>query len=349
MGDKVAHAAIGGGAAALGMANPVALATVGGAAALSKVAGKVGAKALGLDGQFSNPLGYAAGRFGGMEALAGRAGEPAPVRPGVGDEPVHPAGPQTSPAPAPVPGPRPVGYAPPPAPQPSLAEALGVGNAPPRPMPRGPMAPPTGPRPTGPAEMVPMSEGSVIENVAAQARAENRPMLDVLHEHHRSSASIAQNPNVPRAVADRAALERSQIWRAIQVAEANARPEEITRARSSKQVQNIAPDPEVVIEPTETTAGRTINARTAPPAMREAMEAAMQAHAQEQQARATRATSERAQQVFTRPKKPESAPAAKKTAAPKAASAKKAATGSRPRTLKHARGTGSRKGGKKKP
>jgi hypothetical protein len=349
--NKVAGAGLSGTAAALGVANPGLLAGAGAAAGATALGLNLGARALGLHDQFRNPVKFMADRFGSapqaadplmpfqarmQAAEAARRMQEAQAEPNASPPP---SGPANGPSAPPV-GPRPMGYAPPQG-QPPLAQALG------QPVPEPRFAPRQAPETRGEQRMAPDAApmapdtASLIQNVMEQSRGENRPFLDVLHEHHRSAASIASNRDVPRPVADAARAEQSRIWKAIQVAEAEAHPAEVQRARSSRTVQEIAPGPEEMIAATDLTPARTSNPRQAPPVLQAAMEAAMAAKMADQQKAANDATSKRAQSVFTRPKS--EAPAKTKAKSTKAHGAKTAATGSKPRTLKNAR-----KGAKKK-
>lgn len=348
--NKVAGAGLSGTAAALGVANPGLLAGAGAAAGATALGVNLGARALGLHDQFRNPVKFMADRFGSAPQAAdpltpfqarlqaaemARRMQEAQVEPNTSPPP---SGPANGPSAPPV-GPRPMGYAPPQG-RPSLAEALGA-SAPEQRF--TPQAPTTRGRSQMEPDAAPMAPdtASLIQNVMEQSRAENRPFLDVLHEHHRSAASIASNRDIPRPVADAARAEQSRIWKAIQVAEAEAHPAEVQRSRSSRTVQEIAPGPEEMIAATDIAPGRTMNPRSAPPALQAAMEAAMAAKMAEQQKAANDATSKRAQSVFTRPKS--EAPAKTKAKSTKAHGAKTAATGAKTRTLKNAR-----KGVKKK-
>lgn len=351
--NKVAGAGLSGTAAALGVANPGLLAGGAAAAGATALGLNLGAHALGLHDQFRNPVKFMADRFGSQpqaaEALPSfqarlRADEMA--RQGQDAQnpqnapqgaPIAPNGPAMPPA-----GPRPMGYAPAPG-QPSLAELLGPGaGIGPRFTPQRPGQPTPEPSPMAPAPAG--DTGSLIQNVMAQSHAENRPFLDVLHEHHRSAASIASNKDIPAPVSEAARAEQSRIWKAIQVAEAQSSPEEVQRARSARAVQEMAPGPEALIPATESAPGRTANQRVAPPALHAAMEAAMAAKAAEQQQAASQARSARTQEVLTRPKTEASSAKSKagKTTKGKAHHTK-APTGGKTRTLKSAR-----KGVKKK-
>lgn len=227
-----------------------ALATALAAKALSKGVGKI----TGFSDINANPMGTIAGRYGSGEA------RPLPtVMDALQSAPRNapqaaPEAPPAPPAPSAPPMPPRPPMAAPEAPKatpehPSLADALGQPPAPrfaprPGPAPDAPVPAPEAPAPAPAQSGGMMAIPDILTEMRAQAQAENQPLLDVAHLHHRSARAIADTKHLPEAIRTAAGQQASDIWHGIiKPMEAQSAPDQVKRARSSHQVHE-GPAPE---------------------------------------------------------------------------------------------------------
>ncbi|MFK5596834.1 hypothetical protein ACFZ8E_07495 [Methylobacterium sp. HMF5984] len=125
-------------------------------------------------------------------------------------------------------------------PHPALAEAMG-GMAAPMVMQS------SGPRRSAPAPAVEAAPiGDIHAEIAAQAKAEGQPLLDVYGQHLRSAFSVAKNDRIPEPVRARAAADAVELKTAMDKLGETASPEAMKRARSPLAQEEPAPGYEPV-------------------------------------------------------------------------------------------------------
>ncbi|KQT82424.1 hypothetical protein [Methylobacterium sp. Leaf466] len=151
-----------------------------------------------------------------------------------------------------------------------LADIIGP-PADPRFSPRGPtpempQAPQRGPMPfdeggPGPRRPAPAEVAAPIDwmsEMRAQADAERQPLLDVMHQHHRSLRSVASNPRIDQGTRDRADAQAKETWGLVQGQEAISTPEQIKRARSPRTIDASPASPEIMAPTDLSQAGKAI-------------------------------------------------------------------------------------------
>lgn len=128
------------------------------------------------------------------------------------------------------------------------------------------------PRPerSGPVEAPQVPVADIHTEIAAQARAEGQPVLDVYGQHLRSAHSIKNNPNVPESVRARATMEAVELKSAMDRLGAEADPEAFQRSRSPKLIDEApAPGFEPIIDVAGLSPAGQTYARGASPGVRQ--------------------------------------------------------------------------------